>query len=77
MKTKVLSKYFNSRLNGILIRDLSVYKSGKVVVNAENGTTKEFFIDCSKIGYSNDIFDYSADYLLCEIQHDNDIDVNK
>ncbi len=64
-------------MNGILIRDISVYKSGKIIVNAENGTKKQFFVNVSSLGLSDSIFDYSADYLLCAIQHDKDIEVNK
>ena len=73
---KVLNKYLNSRLRGCLIRDLYVYSDGKVIVNAENGDKKEFWVDAS-IGLSNDINDYSADYILCSIQNDVDINVSK
>jgi len=76
MEIKVLKKYSRSRLRGSLIRDLSVYSDGKVVVNAENGDKKEFWVS-SSIGHSNDINDYDADYILCAIQYDVDIDVSK
>ena len=77
MEIRVLDKYLKSRLSGSLIRDLSVYSSGKVIVNAENGLKKEFWIQANGIGNSNDIFDYSADYILCSIQDDVDINVSK
>jgi hypothetical protein len=76
MEIKVLKKYDRSRLRNSLIRDLSVYSNGKVVVNAENGDKKEFWIDAT-IGYSDSITDYDADYILCAIQGDSDIDVSK
>jgi len=76
MEIKILSKYFNSRLRGCLIRDLSVYSDGKVIVNAENGDKKEFWIDFN-IGNCDDIREYSADYLICAIQDDVDIKVSK
>ena len=76
MEIKVLKKYFNSKLKGILIRDLYVYRSGKVIVNAENGTKKLFWVQAN-IGLSDNILDYSADYILCSIQQDKDIEVNK
>jgi hypothetical protein len=70
MEIKVLKKYNRSRLKGHLIRDLSVYSNGKVVINAENGDNKEFWFD-------SNIIDYSADYIICEIQEDIDIRVSK
>jgi hypothetical protein len=70
MEIKVLTKYTRSRLRGSLIRDLSVYLNGKVIVNAENGDKKEFWIEYSAI-------DYSGDAILCEFQDDVDINVSK
>ncbi len=43
MDIKVLSKYSKSKLNGSLIKDMYVYLNG-VIVNAENGSQKVFFI---------------------------------
>ena len=73
MESRVLNKYSRSRLRGCLIRDISVYTSGKIIVNAENGDKKEFYIDTN----NGNIFDYTADYLICEIQHDIEINVSK
>jgi hypothetical protein len=73
---KVLNKYFNSRLRGCLIRDMDVYKNGRVVVNAENGDKKVFYID-PKIGHSDDMRDYSADCIICAMQGDPEIYVTK
>lgn len=70
MEIKVLSKYDRSRLRQCLIRDLSVYSDGKVVVNAENGDKKDFWIDENNI-------DCSADSIICLIQDDIDIKVSK
>ena len=77
MEIKLLMKYDRSRLNGCLIRDLSVYSDGKVRVNAENGETKEFHVYPEDLGKSDDIFDYSADYIICYLQGDRDILVSK
>ena len=59
-------------MNGCLIRDIYLASDGRVVVNAENGTKKEFWIDITEE------FDaYTADYIICKIQNDVEINVSK
>lgn len=71
MDIKVLSKYSNSKLNGSLIKDMYVYLNG-VIVNAENGSQKVFLFETEK-----NLCDFDADYIICEIQSDVDIEVLK
>jgi len=71
-EVKVLEKYSASRLGGALIRDIYLCDDGKVTVNAENGTKKEFWIDVIE-----ELDAYTADYIICKIQDDNDIYVSK
>lgn len=61
-------------MRGCLIRDLYLYQTGKLKINAENGDTQDFWID---LYMGPDLEDYSADYLLCELQDDPDITVSK
>lgn len=70
MEIKVLNKYSKSRLNGVLIRQLNVHSTGKVVIVAENNETKDFYIDVECI-------DYSADSIICNFQDDESINVSK
>ena len=69
MDFKVLKKYFNSRLNRVLIRSLACYPSGKVVIIAEDGHESEYYLE--------NCLDYSADYILCELQDNVEINVSK
>lgn len=70
MQIKTLKKYDRSRLNGVLIRQINVYSTGKVVIVAENNETKDFYIDVECI-------DYSADSIICDFQEDESIIVSK
>jgi hypothetical protein len=72
MERVVLGKYDKSRLGGVLIRDISVYFDGKVIVNAEDGTKKTFYLDLS-----NTPLEWTADQIICSIQDDVDIKVSK
>ena len=74
MQILVLKKYNRSRLRGCLIRDLSLYATGKVRVNAENGDSQEFWID---LHMGPDLEHYNADSILCDLQEDPDIRVSK
>lgn len=71
MDIKVLSKYSKSKLNGSLIKDMYVYLNG-VIVNAENGSQKVFLFETEK-----SLCDFDADYIICEIQSDVDIEISK
>lgn len=68
---KNLSKYVKSRLKGSIVEHLDVYSDGRVIVNAEDGNKKEFHVDLL------DMLEHSADYILCHIQDDEDINVSK
>ena len=74
MDIKVLSKYSKSKLNGSLIKDMYVYLNG-VIVNAENGSQKVFLFESD--WNSENLCDFDADYIICEIQGDVDIEVLK
>jgi len=76
MEIKTLCKYNKSKLKNSIIKNLKIYTNGKIIVNAENGTSKEYYLN-SNIGNSDNILDYSADYLICCIQNDEDINVSK
>lgn len=72
LKVKVPEKYYASRLNGVLIRELRVDEEfGRVIVIAEDTQKKEFYVDPEKVAQ------HSADYILCDIQDDQDIMVQK
>jgi len=72
MITKAPKKYNRSRLKGVLIRELKVDEEfGRVIVIAEDNQRKEFYVDSEKIAT------HDADYILCDIQDDSDITVNK
>ena len=44
-----------------------------IFINICSADKKEFYIDTN----NGNIFDYTADYLICEIQHDIEINVSK
>jgi len=76
MEILVLKKYCRSRLRGSLIRDLHLYQTGKLRVNAENGDTQDYWVDLH-MGPDAELSEYTADGLLCDIQDDPDIAVSK
>jgi hypothetical protein len=72
MEIKTLNKYNRSRLNGSLIKHLSVdEESGLVVVESEDGNNKEFYVDSEMTAPCG------ADYILCDLQHNPEISVSK
>lgn len=74
MEILTLRKYTASRLRGSLIRDVTLYSTGKLKVTAENGDSKDFWID---LYMGPDLADYCADYILCQLQDDVDIKISK
>ena len=76
MIIKVAKKYFNSRINGILIRCVDVYQEeenlGKVAIVDERGDRFEYWINPEEIHE-----DINADYILCLLQHNSEINVSK
>lgn len=70
-------KYDRSRLDGILIRQLNVYEDGRVSVVAEDGHSKDFWMEGKDLGHSSDLLVYGADSMLCHIQDDPSINVSK
>jgi len=76
MKIEVARKYFNSRINGVLIRCIDVMetksKRGEVVIVDEKGNRFNYYIDPS------DMYEgISADAILCRLQDHKEINVSK
>jgi len=70
MEIKTLKKYDRSRLNQSLIKCLVCYPDGKVIVEAENGDTKEFWM-------GEEVINSNADYIICDLQDEPEIKVSK
>ena len=72
MEMKMLDKYRNSRINGILIRSLFTDDEdpGRVVIQAENGEYFEYWVE-------PDVSSSNADYIICDLQDNVEIKVNK
>lgn len=75
-ETIKLEKYKASTLKNARITDLTISEFGEVIIKNIVGQTKTFHIDAN-IGNSDNVFDYSADYILCEFQDDIDINIKK
>ena len=71
MTTKTLEKYGRSRLNGILITEVNILSDDTIKIVSENGEVLEDWVE----GASE--FDFSADYILCELQNRTELKVSK
>ena len=71
MKIKTLEKYNKSKLNGTLIKRVEVSVNDTVKIISENGEILEDWVKGANE------FNFSADYILCELQHRFEIDVSK
>ena len=71
MKVKTLDKYNKSRLNGVLIRQINILPDDTIRIIAEDETQIEDWVE----GASE--FDFSADYVICELQNRTEINVSK
>ena len=71
MTIKTLKKYDRSRLNGVLIRQVNILSDDTVKIVSENGEVLEGWVEGANE------FDFSADYILCELQNRTELKVSK
>ena len=71
MNIKTLKKYDRSRLNGVLIRQVNILSDDTVEIISENGEQLEDWVEGANE------FDFSADYILCELQNRTELNVSK
>jgi hypothetical protein len=71
MSIKTLKKYDKSRLNGVLIRQVNILSDDTVKIISENGEVLEDWVEGANE------FDFSADYILCELQNRTELKVSK
>jgi len=71
MVIKTLRKYNRSRLNGVLIRQVNILPDDTVKIISESGEVLDGWVE----GVNE--FDFSADYILCELQNRIEIKVSK
>ena len=71
MKIKTLDKYDKSRSNGVLIRQVNILSDDTIKIVAENGEVLEDWVEGA---YE---FDFTADYILCELQNRTELKVSK
>jgi hypothetical protein len=71
MTIKTLEKYDRSRLNGVLIRQVNILSDDTVKIISENGEVLEDWVEGANE------FDFSADYILCELQNRTELNVSK
>lgn len=71
MTIKTLEKYDRSRLNGVLIRQVNILSDDTVKIISENGGVLEDWVEGANE------FDFSADYILCELQNRTELNVSK
>jgi hypothetical protein len=75
ISTKQLKKYDRSRYNGEIINNISITDDGGIIIETDKDKKKFYTHDNQDI--IDNVDGYSADYIICMIQHEDGINVSK